>query len=884
MRNRLALAAAVTLLTPAAHVLAQSPASAYTWTVPGTVNVSGLNGTKFVSDLAITNPGAAPAVAILSLVPANGTGQSLQLLAPGQTLVVRNVLQQLWGASGAAATIVTSTGPLLIRARTYNTAASGTYGVALPVIADDRFLFPGVSADSLWIAQSADGSTGYRTNVAVVFPDADGGDATVTVYDANGNVAGSQDFSMSSAGFQQFAVGAFAGAVAVGRARIAVTRGRATAYAVVVDNVTGDSSLFAFEDLPAGRQDVLVNGVARAGGRNNTFFRTDARIYNPSGADVSVAVAFHANQNANPSPATATFDVPAGQVLDVVDVLQALLGLPVGSAGALRFTSDAPVAILCRTSNVDPSSAKPGTFGAQQRPTPVLSFLSSADAGAVVTGVRQGTDFRTNVGFAAGADGASWSLALKNSSGAVVGNASGSLGPWGWTQPNVQDLFPTTTIPDDAMLQVNVTLGSMDVFDSSIDNSSGDPVVTPIMPLPVSISSSAMIGPAGGSVQSSDGRLKLKIPAGALASPTAFTVTPSTNGAPGGLGSGYQISPGGVAFARPVRLVFAYSYDDQNGSDPGSLGIAWNGGSAWYTGTNSAIDTKARTVTLEIPALELALRSDGGRAPLAAVDVYSPYVALTMTGPSIVLQGGGADFTATRVQLTPQSTDVLRLAPGAPVESFGYTWSAAAGTFGAAGSGATGHYTAPGCPPPEPVEIKVDVHDAASGGPIGVLTKSVRILWKDWKYIITEAVADAETCSLGFALNYSSQAEATFSLDANGAATGVTTRTVFVTNSVTVCPGTPLCSAKQSDPDPVKITSLTVGYLRGDLVFTAEFTHMSGTDLTITCKDGTGQTKHHSPGVDDSSLGVPVDAYAGGQNATSNGEVTEEFHPVRGGC
>ena len=140
MTKRLAIAAAVTFLTSSA------PAGAQTWTIPGTVNASGLNGTRFVSDLAITNPGTAPAIAILTLVPANGTGQSLQLLAPGQTLVVRNVLQQLWGASGAAATVVTSTSPLLIRARTYNTAASGTYGVALPVVADDRFLLPSDAA------------------------------------------------------------------------------------------------------------------------------------------------------------------------------------------------------------------------------------------------------------------------------------------------------------------------------------------------------------------------------------------------------------------------------------------------------------------------------------------------------------------------------------------------------------------------------------------------------------------------------------------------------------------------------------------------------------------------------------------------------------------
>ena len=100
--------------------------------------------------------------------------------------------------------------------------------------------------------------------------------------------------------------------------------------------------------------------------------------------------------------------------------------------------------------------------------------------------MRQGADFRTNVGFAAGADGATYYLTLKNAAGSDGREPPRrSLGPWGWTQPNVQDLFPAVTVPADATLQVNVTAGSLDVFDSSIDNASGDPVVTPIMPLPV---------------------------------------------------------------------------------------------------------------------------------------------------------------------------------------------------------------------------------------------------------------------------------------------------------------------------------------------------------------------------------------------------------------
>ncbi|MGE5715389.1 MAG: hypothetical protein ACM369_01970, partial [Acidobacteriota bacterium] len=562
------------------------------------------------------NPGAKDAFLMVSFVPAGGLAPQILTVPAGATTVWRNVLQGLWSSSGAGALSIGSDQKLILRARTYNTAAGGTYGVALPVYDADGFLFPGGRAHSLWVSQSADPNAGYRTNIAVLFPDADGGEATVTVYDSDGRSLGHQDYSLASAGFQQFGAGGFAGAAPVARAEIRVSRGHAAGYSVVVDNVTGDSSLFAFEALPGGIQDVLVNGVARAGGRNATFFRTDGRFFNPGSTDATVTVAFHANQTGNPSPVTRDFVIPAGKIRDVVDVLDTLLGLPVGSAGALRFTSDTAVAILCRTSNVDPAGTRPGTFGAQQKPVPLLSFLSSADEGALITGLRQNAAFRTNVGFAAGAEGASWTLTLRDKTGATLATATGGLGPFGWTPPNVQALFPAHSIPDDAALDVKVTSGSVDVFDSSIDNASGDPVVTAIALLPAEIPSSATIGLAGGAVRSADGTLTLKIPAGALASPTAVSIAP-VSGIPGpdGTGTSYQILPSSLALSRPALLVRSYTAESLLGTTEDSLSLAvWNG-SAWYALTGGSIDTARRTLTVTLDGLTPT--QSGGRTALA---------------------------------------------------------------------------------------------------------------------------------------------------------------------------------------------------------------------------------------------------------------------------
>ncbi|HEX7616110.1 MAG TPA: hypothetical protein VF554_12635 [Thermoanaerobaculia bacterium] len=782
MRNRLTLVAAVTLLTLSA------PGFGGNWTIPGTVNAGGLNNTRFVSDLALTNPGSVPAQVLISFIPANGTSPAFVMLNPAETIVYRNVLDSLWGAQGAGATRVNSDSPLLIRARTYNASLTGTYGVALPVFPDERLLSLGDTADSLWISQSADGGSGYRTNVAVVFPDDGGGAATVTVYGADGSKAGSQDFSFDAPGFQQFGVGGFAGAVSIARAQVKVTRGRAAGYSVVVDNVTGDSSLFAFEDLPAGAQDVLVNGVARANGRNNTFFRTDGRFYNSGASDATVSVAFHDNKNSNPSPLTRTFTVPAGQIRDVVDVLNALLGLPVGSAGALRFTSDAPVAILCRTSNVDPLGVKPGTFGAQQKPTPLLSFLMSADAGAVVTGIRQNATFRTNVGFAAGGDGAGYTLTLESTSGDTVATSAASLGAFGWTQPNVADLFPGTPIPEDATLLVRVTSGSVDVFDSSIDNASGDPVVTPIMPLPEDIPSAATIGPQGGSIRSEDGRFTLKVPAGALAAPAAFSLVAVANTAPNGHGSGYVLSPGAASFSRSARVVLSYDKTTLFANAPVGPNLAFQSGGSWYAVTRSSVDASARTVSASIPATSPAAVSPaaaargGRRATLDAGTAWASLYAVDLVPPTrVVLSGSSLDLRVSIIDIKAGDPTPYVLVRNKDLSGYAFDWyvntvlrgNPLAGSI--EGSGASVTYRAPAkegslaCIPSEnPVLIQVFFADRAAAGPkTDFLKARVGVLARNWSFdygLKRNVTCGSLPILTPISFGYGSQVNATFTI------------------------------------------------------------------------------------------------------------------------
>ena len=230
----------------------------------------------------------------------------------------------------------------------------------------------------------------------------------------------------------------------------------------------------------------------------------------------------------------------------------------------------------------------------------LLSFLTSADAGGAITGIRQDAAFRTNVGFAAGADGATYALTVTTADGATVATAAASLGAFGWAQPGVQDLFPTVTVPTDATLRVRVTAGSLDVFDSSIDNLSGDAVVTPIAPIPAAIPSSATIGPQGGSIRSSDGRLTLRVPAGALAQAAPFSFQSATDDAPQGSGPGYQLSPSGITFAKPALLTLAYGRSEVEGSSAEALTIASRTGADWYVLGGGTVDPARHSLTVPL--------------------------------------------------------------------------------------------------------------------------------------------------------------------------------------------------------------------------------------------------------------------------------------------
>jgi hypothetical protein len=109
------------------------------------------------------------------------------------------------------------------------------------------------------------------------------------------------------------------------------------------------------------------------------------------------------------------------------------------------------------------------------------------------------------------------------------------------------------------------------------------------------------IGKEGGSFTSSDGKIRLIIPEGAVSKKTMFSIQPSTNLMPNGNGKAYQLEPSGINFNKSLQLVFHYSDDETSGNSPLLMGMAMQDDNGkWFLLKKAVLDSLAKTLTADI--------------------------------------------------------------------------------------------------------------------------------------------------------------------------------------------------------------------------------------------------------------------------------------------
>jgi hypothetical protein len=304
--------------------------------------------------------------------------------------------------------------------------------------------------------------------------------------------------------------------------------------------------------------------------------------------------------------------------------------------------------------------------------------------------------------------------------------------------------------PDDAPLPVVPPVKEPEV-----------PVFTTEKGAPEGTAASAVIGSGGGALTSSDGRVTLNIPAGALSANTAITIQPITNHMPNGKGLAYRLSPDGQQFSKPAMLTAHYKAEDLEGTSSEALGLAYQDNrGAWLAKPKVAVNTASKTVSKEISTLkDYSLYTDYMLVPIRAT---------LLPGETVELMVKVVDL---KHPVGDGNEDLLilgeKLAEASQIKSWklnGQNGPVSGANGSLSGTGAKMNYKAPDTAPAvNPVAVSVEM-DGPKGTKI-LLISNISIVKKMWRMQvewlrINRCVPGAIASS-----TYSCSAEIEFGLD-----------------------------------------------------------------------------------------------------------------------
>jgi hypothetical protein len=239
MRRNVILSAFVVLLA-AATALALNPSSEVF--VPAAARGPGANGSVWVTDLYLFNPGVTTVAADVYWLPRDtdnsGASPVSFTLAGGETLVLEDVILETFGFdSGAGAFRIVGTGSLVVNSRIYNLSGSATFGQGFEGIPASAALTAGSSTDVVGLSENS----AFRTNVFAVNTGASTATIDLELRDSNGTTLASRSYDLPPyAAFYRNITDLGASSFAAGTLHAEVTAGSAMVVGSKVDNGSGD--------------------------------------------------------------------------------------------------------------------------------------------------------------------------------------------------------------------------------------------------------------------------------------------------------------------------------------------------------------------------------------------------------------------------------------------------------------------------------------------------------------------------------------------------------------------------------------------------------------------------------------------------------------------
>lgn len=402
--------------------------------IPAAAHSTGVGGTAWRSDLDILNLSSFAGKLELGLYrfnqgnPAPATARLT--VPPAMAIRQPDVLGEVFDISNAALGVYPAGDLLFADSRFYNTSAkcNGSFGMSVPACGPEKALAGNGHQVGVFhhLGYSLQGDRGFRTNIgfanASPFPVA----VRTSLYGDDGQLIGHVGQTLAPYMHLQntkIHEAVRSPSVEHGHARVEVLTqgGLVHAYAMVIDNISGDPMYMipdvieksaagglgktlaeaeaeALPDLPA---DTLEFGrfipVAAHVTGANTRWQTDVDLFNPSSQADSVDIALLKLNQANLTPVIVNVAVPAGQTVRLTDILGTTFQF--GNAALGFRQSGGRVLINGRFYNAI-STCSGGTFG--------MSLPSAGDGDALAGGVQMvgifqqnsfNAQFRTNIGF-----------------------------------------------------------------------------------------------------------------------------------------------------------------------------------------------------------------------------------------------------------------------------------------------------------------------------------------------------------------------------------------------------------------------------------------------------------------------------------------------------
>ena len=371
--------------------------------LPAVGRTEGAFGSFWTTDVILYNPLTTSQNAHLRFVPVGDQVAATAIvsrtltLAPREIRLLPDALRSLFGfVTGNGALYITPDSSINVTSRTSSRGTTGTFGFGMNAI--DTFAAPASPRFPVSFAGAFLGPD-YRTNVIVTDASDRGAEVTFTATGTQGPI-GRTEVPIRAAPGTAKAVNGLAGLLGVlpyetGALLVRPVRGSAIASVFVTDNRTNDSTYFP-PDLPTSSVVRTIPVIGHVDGANNSQFRSDLYLYNPTAQPRSVFLQAK-SWDTNDQPQVLSMTLLPNESRVIRDVLRTAFGKT--GLARLRFMGafgdTTGIRITSRTYSVREDG---GTFGFLM--PPLNNFQSGASGDTLeILGAIADSRYRTNIGL-----------------------------------------------------------------------------------------------------------------------------------------------------------------------------------------------------------------------------------------------------------------------------------------------------------------------------------------------------------------------------------------------------------------------------------------------------------------------------------------------------